>query len=94
MARELDQSGGRTAVECSLKQRAQEEVERLMTRIRLAETDNRQLQQDVRKWRLAADCFKDSAAKTSQGVGEVFSLLEKLKLELPCLSEDQGYMAS
>jgi len=71
------------------KQGAQDEIDNLKTRIQLAETDNRQLQQETHKWRLAADYFKDSAAKSSEGVSEMFSVLARLKRELPCLSNGQ-----
>jgi len=89
LTRELDRSRDRRAAELSSKQSAEEEVERLKTRAQLAETDNRQLQQDIQKCRLAADYFKDSAAKLSKAVSEIFSSLEKLKRELPYVSKGQ-----
>ena len=86
---ELDRSKDRAARELSSKQSAQVDIDRLKASIQLAETDNRQLQEDIQKWRLAADNFKNRAAKSCHGVREMFSVLEKLKHELPFLSDHE-----
>ena len=86
LANGLNQWKDQVAKESSLKELAEEEVNRLKIRMQAVEMHNQQLQQEVQRLVLVADHFRSITIRSSE---EVNGVLEKLKFELCSLSNGQ-----
>ncbi|KAI9776363.1 MAG: hypothetical protein M1839_000443 [Geoglossum umbratile] len=86
---ELNQWQEQAVRESELKGHTEEEVNQLQSALQAAQTDIQQMRHEINNWALTADFFRKSTIKSCRGLNEAFLLLEKLKLELPALWNEQ-----
>lgn len=85
LARDISKWKDEAAMESERRRIAEFEASQLKVTIQQLQMDNQKLEKHISEWKLIAGESKSSAVKYCREMNKIFTALEEVKSELPCI---------